>query len=91
VCYGGKDMFELNESQLGRRVPTKLKAIVMMERQEGWDQQYADELKVGDWELEVFSPEGKNLGKDTTACRACHQPLADTEFTFSYAHIGGAN
>ena len=79
------------ESQLGRRVPAKLKAIVMMERQEGWDNQYADDLKVGDWEFEVFSPEGKNLGKDTTACRECHHPLTDTEFTFSYAHIGGAN
>jgi hypothetical protein len=79
------------ESQLGRRVPNKLKAIVMMERREGWDDQYPDELKVGDWEFEVFSPDGKNLGKDTTACRECHHPLTDTEFTFSYAHIGGAN
>ena len=82
---------EIIESQLGRRIPDKLKAIVMMERREGWDHQYPDELKVGDWEFEVFSPAGENLGKDTTACRECHHPLTDTEFTFSYAHIGGAN
>lgn len=79
------------ESELGRRVPTELKAIVMMERQKGWDDQYPEELKVGNWEFEVFSPDGKNLGKDTTACRECHHPLTETEFTFSYAHIGAAN
>ena len=79
------------ESELGRRVPAELKAIVMMERREGWDAQYPDELKVGDWEFEVFSPDGKNLAKDTTACRTCHQPLTDTEFTFSYQHIAAAN
>lgn len=79
------------ESELGRRVADELKVIVMMERQEGWDAQYPDELKVGDWQFEVFSPDGKNLGKDTTACRACHHPLTDTEYTFSYAHLGSAN
>jgi len=79
------------ESELGRRIAAELKAIVVMERQEGWDDQYPDELKVGDWEFEVFSPAGENLAKDTTACRECHHPLTDTEFTWSYAHIGGAN
>lgn len=79
------------ESALGRRVPAELKAIVVMERREGWDAQYPDELKVGDWEFEVFSPAGENLGKDTTACRECHQPLTDTEFTFSYQHLAAAN
>lgn len=79
------------ESQLGRRIPDKLKAIVMMERQEGWDQQYPEELKVGNWEFEVFSPSGANLDKDTTACRECHQPLGDTEFTWTFDHIAAAN
>ena len=79
------------ESQLGRRVPAELKAIVVMERREGWDAQYPEELKVGDWEFEVFSPDGKNLAKDTTACRECHHPLTDTEFTFSYQHLAAAN
>ncbi len=78
-------------SEIGRRVPAELKVIVMMERREGWDAQYDDALKVGDWEFEVFGPDGKNLGKDTTACRECHHPLTDTEFTFSYAHIGAVN
>jgi hypothetical protein len=79
------------QSQLGRRIPAELKAIVMMERREGWDAQYPDELKVGDWEFEVFSPTGENLNKDTTACRECHHPLTDSEFTFTLDHIAAAN
>lgn len=82
---------EVIESQIGRRIPDKLKAIVMMQRRTGWDEQYPDELKVGDWEFEVFSPTGENLGKDTTACRECHHPLTDTEFTWSYDHVAAAN
>ena len=82
---------EIIESQLGRRIPDKLKAIVMMQRRAGWDDQYPDELKVGDWEFEVFSPTGENLGKDTTSCRECHHPLTETEFTWSYDHIAAAN
>ena len=48
---------------------------------------YPDELKVGGWEFEVFSPSGENLAKDTTACRECHHPLTDTEFMWSIEHL----
>lgn len=91
--YAAKKDAEGNvvETALGRRVPDKLKAIVMMERQAGWDAQYPAELTVGDWEFEVFSPAGENLGKDTTACRECHHPLGDTEYLWSYEHLAGAN
>ena len=78
---------EVLESQIGRRVSGDFKAIAVMERRGGWDDQYPDELKVGDWEFEVFSTSGENLGKDTTACRACHHPLTDTEFMFSIEHL----
>lgn len=82
---------EVIESQLGQRIPETLKAIVMMERRAGWAEQYAEGLKVGGWEFEVFSPSGENLGKDTTACRECHEPLGATEYTWSIDHLGAAN
>lgn len=82
---------EVIESQVARRIPDELKTIVMMERRTGWDDQYPEELKVGNWEFEVFSPSGENLGKETTACRECHHPLTDTEFTWSFDHIAGIN
>jgi len=75
------------ESQIGRRVPGDFKAIAVMERRKGWDDQYPEELKVGDWEFEVFSTSGENLGKDTSGCRECHYPLTDTEFMFSVEHL----
>jgi len=82
---------EVIESQVGRRIPDALTTIVMMQRRAGWGDQYPEELKVGDWEFEVFSPEGENLGKDTTACRECHSPLSETEYTFSFDHMAGIN
>ncbi|MEM7045828.1 MAG: cytochrome P460 family protein [Pseudomonadota bacterium] len=78
---------EVIESQIARRVPGDFKAIALMERRDGWDDQYPDELKVGNWEFEVFSTSGENLGKDTTGCRECHHPLTDTEFMFSIEHL----
>lgn len=79
------------ESALGRRIPLELKAIVMMERRDAWAAQYPDELKLDGWEFEVFSAAGENLGRDTTACRECHAPLADSGFLFSAEHLVGAN
>lgn len=76
------------ESALGHLISTgKAAAIVVMQRIEGNDERYEDDLKVGDWEFEVFSPTGENLAKDTTACRECHHPLDDTEFLFSREHL----
>lgn len=82
---------EVIETPIGRRVAGELKAIVLMERKAGWGDQYSEELKVGGWEFEVFSPTGKNLGKDTTACRECHAPLDASEFTFTLDHIAAVN
>ncbi len=78
------------ESIIGRRLPSAMKLIAVMERRAGWDAQYPEDLKVGDWEFEVFSPSGKNLGKDTTGCRACHHPLADSDYLFSIEHLAVA-
>ena len=78
------------ESALGRRLHGDMKAIVVMERRSGWDEQYPDDLKVGNWEFEVFSTSGENLNKDTTACRECHHPLSDTDFLFSIEHLATA-
>ena len=75
------------ESMLGRRIIDKLSAVVVMERGQGFDKGYSDELKVGDWEFAVYSAAGKKLDKDVTACRECHHPLQDSEFIWSYEHL----
>ena len=92
LYYAKKDESgEVIESALGRRIPGELFAIFVMERNSAWADQYPDDLKVGGWEFEAFSPSGENLNRDTTACRECHQPLADTEYTWSYPHMAGLN
>ncbi|MGI9506839.1 MAG: cytochrome P460 family protein [Geminicoccaceae bacterium] len=78
---------EVIESLIGRRLPGPMKVIAVMERRAGWDEQYPEDLKVGDWEFELFSTSGENLGKDMTSCRACHHPLTDSEFVFSLEHL----
>ena len=76
------------ESSLGRLISKgEPSAIVMMQRIKGNDERYEADLKVGDWEFEVFSPSGENLGKDTTACRECHHPHSETEFLYSREHL----
>ncbi|MEH6469704.1 MAG: cytochrome P460 family protein [Halopseudomonas sp.] len=75
-------------SSLGRRIVDKMAAIVVMQRGEGFDEQYPDALKVGDWEFAVFSPDGKRLDKDVTGCRTCHHPLSERGFLFSDEHLG---
>ena len=79
---------EALESSLGHLISSgEVTTIVMMKRIAGNDDRYPDELKVGDWEFEVFSPAGENLGKDTTACRECHHGHEDTEFMYSLEHL----
>ncbi len=74
-------------SGLGRRIIKNLAAIVVMQRGDGFDAEYPDVLKTGNWEFAVFSPTGQRLEKDITGCRACHHPLTDKEFLFSYEHL----
>jgi len=81
---------EVIESIIGRRLPGDMKVIAVMERQPGWDDQYPEALKVGDWEFELFSPDGVNLGKDMTECRQCHAPLHDSEYVYSIEHLAAA-
>ena len=78
---------EVIESSLGHRLSGEMKAIVVMERRAAWADQYADGMKLGGWEFEVFSTKGENLAKDTASCRECHAPLGDSEFMFSLEHL----
>lgn len=82
---------DVAESMLSRRIPEERISIVMMERRAEWAGQYPDDLKVGGWEFETFSPDGVNLSKDTAACRECHQPLDTTEYLWSLEHLAAAD
>lgn len=74
-------------STLGRRVRDKMVAIAVMEKQRGWGEAFPDELRNGDWDFAIFSPDGRPLDKDINACRSCHAPLKETQHLFSLQHL----
>ena len=75
-------------SDLGRRIKGPMAAIAVMEKQPGWGEGRPQGLRTGDWDFAVFSPAGERLvDKDLNACRACHAPLGDRDFVFSYEHL----
>lgn len=76
-------------SALGHRIKDRMAAIAVMEKQPGWGEGRPAGLKTGDWDFAVFSPAGERLDKDLNACRACHAPLGERDFVFSYEHLVG--
>jgi len=77
-------------SALGRRVRDKLAAVAVMEKQSGWGAALSEDLRNGDWDFGIFSPQGERLAnKDLNACRSCHAPLKDTQHLFSLEHLSG--
>ncbi len=81
------DKGEVIESSLGRRIRGKLAAIAVMEKRQGWGEAFSDDLRNGDWDFAVFSPDGNRLKKDLNSCRSCHAPLKDTDHLFSIDHL----
>ena len=75
------------ESSLGRRVRAKLAAVAVMEKGDGWGAVFSEDLRNGDWDFAIFSPDGKRLNKDINACRSCHAPLKETQHLFSFEHL----
>lgn len=60
-------------------------AFTAMEKQAGWGDAVPDILRNGDWRYAVFSVEGQHrAGLNEGPCLGCHQPLAETDFTFTY-------
>ena len=76
-------------SSLGQRIKDKFALIAVMQREEGWGDEHPPGLNNGNWEMAAFKPDGSgsSAGKDLNACRACHAPLTDTNFLFSYEHL----
>ena len=82
------DKGEVIESELGVRIRGKLALIAVMEKQEGWGANFAEEHKNGDWDFAAFKPDGSVAGKDLNECRVCHAPLTESDHVFSFEHFG---
>ena len=60
-------------------------AFTAMEKQDGWGDAVPEILRNSDWRYAVFSVAGEHRpGLNEGPCLACHQPLADSDYTFTY-------
>jgi len=75
------------KSSLGQRIKDKFALVAVMQREEGWGEQYPDGIRNGNWDMAAFKPDGAKADKDIVACLACHAPLTETNFVFSYDHL----
>ena len=78
---------EVITSSLGRRIRDSLMLIAVMQREQGWGAQYPQALRNGNWEYAAFNPDSSTADNDINACLACHAPLSNTNFLFSYDHL----
>ena len=68
----------------GRLVAGDRTAFTAMQKQAGWGDAVPEILRNGDWRYAAFSVEGQHRpGLNEGPCLACHQPLADADYTFT--------
>ena len=78
---------KVQKSSLGLRIRDKLAAVAVMQKGENWGAAMPEDLRNGDWDFAIFSPDGTRLEKDLNACRQCHAPLTGTQHLFSLEHL----
>jgi len=60
-------------------------AFTAMQRQPGWGARIPELLRNGDWNYAVYSADQKaKAGVNQAKCLACHRPLADSDYMFSF-------
>lgn len=71
----------------GHYVADKLLAYAVMEKRQGWGDAIPEELRNDDWNYAFFSPEKQAREINHAACLACHKPLDDADYLFSYQQL----
>lgn len=71
----------------GRFVPTdEITNVFVMEKQPGWGEAYAEEIRNGDWDYAWFEADGQLKHSDPAryeGCFSCHQLRAGRDYTFT--------
>ncbi len=75
----------------GRLVAAERTGFTAMEKQEGWGAEVPELLRNDDWRYTTFTAEGERRdGVNEGPCLACHVPLEETDFTFTFDEIRAA-
>lgn len=74
----------------GRFQKGDLVAYTVMEKRAGWGVDYPEDIRNGDWEYQVFTPDRKvNDKANLKGCFQCHKPHAGQDYVISLARLGG--
>ena len=69
----------------GQLVVGERAAFTAMEKQAGWGDAVPEILRNDDWRYAVFAAGGDHRpGLNEGPCLACHKPLTDTDYSFTY-------
>jgi hypothetical protein len=58
----------------------------VMEKGEGWGQDFDERRRTGDWQFQWFQPDKKsiNMAENTARCQSCHTSRSDRDFLYTY-------
>ena len=59
--------------------------LFVMEKGEGWGEEYDEASRTGDWQFQWYWPDGTiNMEENTARCRSCHMSREDRSYMFTY-------
>lgn len=57
----------------------------IMEKGEGWGNDYDESRRSADWQFQWFKPDGSiNVDENTTRCQRCHTSRSDRDFLYTF-------
>ncbi|SEI18558.1 Cytochrome P460 [Rhizobium tibeticum] len=57
----------------------------IMEKGEGWGQDYDESRRTEDWQFQWFKPDGTiNMDENTARCQRCHTSRSDRDFLYTF-------
>lgn len=66
----------------------QLAAYAVMEKQPGWGDEFPEAIRNGNWNYALFTPAKTHKpGVDEAECLACHKPLAEDDYLFSWDEL----
>jgi len=72
----------------GRFIKTDIRGYTVMEKRTGWGSEYPEDIRNGEWEYQIFTPNRTaNTKADLTACFACHKKQEQMDYVFSYERL----
>jgi len=75
----------------GKLVQGERKLYSYMEKADGWGDDVPEIYKNGDWRYSLFTTDHDlKDGVNEAPCMACHKPLTDTDYSFTYKWMNSA-